>query len=1002
MSNQNRTFSGGRIDRNKPINFMFNGQKYQGFEGDTLASALLANDVHLVGRSFKYHRPRGILTAGSEEPNALIQLGIGARTEPNIRATEIEIYEGLEAASQNCWPSVNFDIGGANNILSRLFPAGFYYKTFKWPPSLWLFYEHFIRKAAGLGESPKAKNPDRYEQRFHYCDVMVVGGGISGLSAALAAARAKCDVLLVDENSYFGGYLSNSEASVNGKKIDDWIRIVREELESYEHVKLLNRTSAMGYYDYNYVTALEKVTNHHQELSKTLPRERYWRIRAKKIILAQGAFERPLVFADNDRPGIMMASAGMKYLCRYGVLPGKSAVLFTNNDHAYLSAFEFVDKGAKVTIIDSRNEASDRVKNRCKELKIKIYFSHSVISTFGQKKINALEIQKTEDEGNKLVGAVKKIDTDLVLMSGGWNPAVQLFSQSRGKLKYDKKINSFIPDIAIQDQRIVGCNNGDFDLSYNLENSFQSGLEAAKELGKDINFENPNFDGKEHFPFVSAQVEPYMIGKKGVTKGSKHFVDFQNDVTAADIFLAQREGYISVEHTKRYTTTGMGTDQGKTSNVNALSLMSHIHKKPVDEIGHTTFRPPFSPQTIGAIAGRSVDSLFDPIRKTSMHKWHEENGAIFEDVGQWKRPYYYPKKGEDIHKAVNRECKSVRKSLGILDASTLGKIDLQGPDTAKFLNMIYTNAWSKLEVGSCRYGLMCNEHGMIFDDGVTSRLGENHYHMTTTTGGAARVMSWLEEFLQTEWLDMQVFCTSVTEQWAVLSISGPNSRNFLSELTDIDLSKESFPFMRFREGKVCGIDARVFRISFTGELAFEINIPARYGSYVWNEFMTHGKKYNITPYGTEAMHVLRAEKGFIIVGQDTDGSVTPFDLNMEWIVSKKKEDFLGKRSFSRSDTSRNDRKKLVGLLVNDKTTVLPEGSHIVEKSKSQPPMKMLGHVSSSYFSPTNGHPIALALLKNGASRMGDEVEIPLMNGKVIKATVTDPIFYDKEGLRNNE
>ena len=1002
MSNQNRTFSGGAIDRNKTINFIFNGKKYKGFQGDTLASALLANDVHLVGRSFKYHRPRGILTAGSEEPNALIQLGIGARTEPNIRATEIELYEGLEAESQNCWPSVDFDIGEANNLLSRLFPAGFYYKTFKWPPSLWLFYEHFIRKAAGLGESPKAKNPDRYEQRFHYCDVMIVGGGVSGLTAALAAARAKCDVLLVDENPYFGGYLSDSSASINGKNISDWIRIVLDELKSYENVKLLKRTSAMGYYDYNYVTALQKVTNHHHELSKTLPRERYWRIRASKIILAQGAFERPLVFADNDRPGIMMASAGKKYLCRYGVLPGKSVVLFTNNDHAYLSAFEFANKGAKVTIIDSRNEASKTVMHKCAELKIEIHPSHSIISTFGQKKVNAIEIQKTEDEGNKLIGSSKKIDVDLLLMSGGWNPAVQLFSQSRGKLKYDHNINSFVPDKIIQDQKVIGCNNGSFDLSSNLENSFQSGIEVARELGKESEIENPNFIGDETISFVSAQVEPYMIGKKGITKGSKHFVDFQNDVTAADIFLAQREGYISVEHTKRYTTTGMGTDQGKTSNVNALALMSHIHKKPVDEIGHTTFRPPFSPQTIGAIAGRSIDNLFDPVRKTSMHKWHEENGAVFEDVGQWKRPYYYPKKGEDIHKAVHRECKSVRKSLGILDASTLGKIDLQGPDTSKFLNMLYTNAWSKLEVGSCRYGLMCNEHGMIFDDGVTSRLGENHYHMTTTTGGAARVMSWLEEFLQTEWLDMQVFCTSVTEQWAVLSISGPNARNFLSDLTDIDLSKESFPFMKFREGKVCGVDARVFRISFTGELAFEINVPARYGDYVWNEFMNHGKKYNITPYGTEAMHVLRAEKGFIIVGQDTDGSVTPYDLNMDWIVSKKKEDFLGKRSFSRADTSRNDRKKLVGLLVNDKTTVLPEGSHVVEKAKSQPPMKMLGHVSSSYYSPTNDHPIALAMLKDGTSRMGDEVEIPLMNGKIIKATVTDPIFYDKEGLRNNE
>ena len=535
----------------------------------------------------------------------------------------------------------------------------------------------------------------------------------------------------------------------------------------------------------------------------------------------------------------------------------------------------------------------------------------------------------------------------------------------------------------------------------NLNESFEAGIAAANELNFN-SVEKVNWTGKEEIEFTHSDVEPYMLGKKKVTKGSKHFIDFQNDVTAADIFLAQREGYISVEHTKRYTTTGMGTDQGKTSNVNALALMSHIHNKPVDEIGHTTFRPPYAPQTIGAIAGRSVDKLFDPERKTSMHEWHVENKAVFEDVGQWKRPYYFPQNKEDIHQAVKRECLAVRNSLGILDASTLGKIDLQGPDAAKFLNMIYTNAWSKLEIGSCRYGLMCNEHGMIFDDGVTSRLGENHYHMTTTTGGAARVMSWLEEFLQTEWLDMKVFCTSVTEQWAVLSISGPNSREFLEDLTNIDLSKENFPFMKFREGEVCGVKARIFRISFTGELSYEVNVPARYGRYVWEKFMEHGKKYNITPYGTETMHVLRAEKGFIIVGQDTDGSVTPSDMNMDWIVSKKKEDFLGKRSFTRPDTVRHDRKKFVGLLVNDKKTILPEGSHIVEKGLKQPPMKMLGHVTSSYYSPTLGYPIALAMLKDGFSKMGEQVVVPLMNGKIIEATVTDTIFYDKEGKRNNE
>ena len=1001
MSNQNRTTYGGKVDRNKPINFTFNGKSYTGYQGDTLASALIANDVHLVGRSFKYHRARGILTAGSEEPNAIVQLGIGARTEPNIRATEIELYEGLEAASQNCWPSVNFDIGAMNNILSRIFPAGFYYKTFKWPPSMWLFYEHFIRKAAGLGQSPTAKNPDRYEQKFFHTDLTIVGAGISGLLAALGAGRSGCKVLLIDENPELGGYLLDYDFSINEKDGKKWIKNITDELNGLSNVTILKRTTAMGYYDYNYLTALEKVTNHHSELSNTLPRERYWRIRSKKVILAQGAFERPLVFADNDRPGIMMASAGQKYLARFGVLPGKSVVLFTNNDHAYMTAYAFVKKGAKVTVIDTRESVNTKITEKCISLNIKIYKSYSIIKTYGDRKVNKIELQKVDKDQGQLIGEIESISTDCILMSGGWNPAVQLFSQSRGKLKYDLKLNTFVPDKLVKDQKIIGSNNGQFNLEENLNESYQAGFMLAKELNFN-SVENIKWTGQEEIGFTHSDVEPYMLGKKKITQGSKHFIDFQNDVTAADIFLAQREGYISVEHTKRYTTTGMGTDQGKTSNVNALALMSHIHNKPVDEIGHTTFRPPYAPQTIGAIAGRSVNKLFDPERKTSIHEWHVGNKAVFEDVGQWKRPYYYPKNKENMHDAVKRECLAVRESLGILDASTLGKIDLQGPDTVKFLNMIYTNAWSQLDIGSCRYGIMCNEHGMIFDDGVTTRIGEHRYHMTTTTGGAARVMSWLEEFLQTEWLDMKVFCTSVTEQWSVLSISGPNSRAFLQDLTDINLSKESFPFMKFREGQVCGIKARVFRISFTGELSYEVNVPARYGKFVWEQFIEHGKKYNITPYGTETMHVLRAEKGFIIVGQDTDGSATPIDMNMDWIVSKKKEDFLGKRSFTRPDTIRPDRKKFVGLLVNDKKTVLPEGSHIVEKALKQPPMKMLGHVTSSYYSPTLGHPIALAMLQDGSNRMGEQVLIPLMSGKVVEATVSDTIFYDKEGMRNNE
>jgi sarcosine oxidase subunit alpha len=1002
MINRNRLFSGGLIDRNILIKFKFNGKPLQGYQGDTLASALLANDIHLVGRSFKYHRPRGILTSGSEEPNALVQLGKGAETEPNARATEIELYDGLEASSQNCWPSVNHDIGALNNLFSRILPAGFYYKTFMWPPSMWMFYEYFIRRAAGLGEAPKEKNPSRYEQKFFYCDVTVVGAGVNGLTAALTAARAGASVLLVDEKPELGGYLLNAKSRINNLDTKKWIKDTVKELMALENVTVLNRTAATGYYDYNYVTALQKITNHLPNSLSKQPRERFWRIRSKEVILAQGAFERPLVFSGNDRPGIMMASSAQTYVNQYGVLPGNAVTLFTNNDHAYSVAVDLISKGAKVIIVDIRSNISEKIRKLCEQNKIETYISHAVIKTDGSKKISSITVQELSEDKQSFVGEAVTIGTDLLLMSGGWNPAVQLFSQSRGKLKYDDQISSFIPDVLVDNQAVIGSNNGDFNLKQSLMSSYEAGLGAAHRTGNKQEVENFINDANEPIEFITAEVVPYVLGSKPVTHGSKHFIDFQNDVTAADIFLAQREGYVSVEHTKRYTTTGMATDQGKTSNVNALALMSHIQQKPVGDVGHTTFRPPYVPQTFGAIAGRNVDQYFDPQRLTAIHEWHIDNGAVFEDVGQWKRPYFYPKKVETMTEAVNRECIAARASVGILDASTLGKIDIQGPDAAKFLNLIYTNAWSKLEIGACRYGLMCNEHGMVFDDGVTTRLGENHYHMTTTTGGAARVMSWLEEFLQTEWLDMKVYCTSVTEQWTVLSICGPNSRKLLASLTEDDISNEELPYMRMKEAKVCGVDARIFRISFTGELSFEINVSARYGRYVWDKVIEAGKKFNITPYGTETMHVLRAEKGFIIVGQDTDGSATPSDLNMDWIVSKKKEDFLGKRSFLRPDTAKNGRKQLVGLLINDKKTVVPEGSHIVEEVSKQPPMKMEGHITSSYFSPTLGHPIAMAMLKNGKARNGDLVKIPLMNGKVVEATVTENVFYDKVGARQND
>ena len=998
MSQPFRLNKEGLINRNKKISFTFNGKKLFGYEGDTIASALIANGIHLVGRSFKYHRPRGFFGAGVEEPNAKLQVEFNGHSEPNVNATEMELVEGLSATSQNCWPSVNFDIGAINNFLKMFFPAGFYYKTFMWPKSFWYkIYEPFIRKAAGLGVASIEKDKERYEHKFEYCDLLVTGSGPSGLASAYAAAKNGAKVILAEDKPRFGGTLLTDDVSIDNLSGKDWAEKIISELKSMPNVTVKNRSQVFGYYDHNMLVMFERVSDHLEKKSKFTPRQRLWYIRAKETILSTGSIERPIVFGNNDTPGIFLSAAAKEYMKVYGVLVGKKPLIFTNNDSAYETALEFKKNNVEPIILDTREEHSSELIDEAKSKGIDIRFSHGVIVANGYKKVKSAKIGKLNKDKNSFE-KIETVDCDCICVSGFWTPSVHLASQSGNKLKYEEKIDAFIPDKKKQHETSVGAANGSFTLEESLKHGFENGSNlSAKITETKTEISIPNVNEKKY-----GAHDKFWCMPLPKNENPKRFVDFQNDVSVSDIEIALREGYRSIEHVKRYTTLGMATDQGRTSNLNGLQLVSNIENKIVPEVGHTTFRPPFTPITIGTIVGREVGMEYMPTRKTPMHEWHEKNNAVFVDAGAWKRPRYYKQGNETLFEASKREAKNVRDNVGICDVTTLGKIDIKGPDAAEFLNRVYTNAWSKLEIGSCRYGLMCNEHGMIFDDGVTSRLGENHYHMTTTTGGAARVMSWLEEFLQTEWLDMKVFCTSVTEQWAVLSISGPNSREFLKDLTNIDLSKENFPFMKFREGEVCGVKARIFRISFTGELSYEVNVPARYGRYVWEKFMEHGKKYNITPYGTETMHVLRAEKGFIIVGQDTDGSVTPSDMNMDWIVSKKKEDFLGKRSFTRPDTVRHDRKKFVGLLVNDKKTILPEGSHIVEKALKQPPMKMLGHVTSSYYSPTLGYPIALAMLKDGFSKMGEQVVVPLMNGKIIEATVTDTIFYDKEGKRNNE
>lgn len=995
MKAEFRLPSGGRVDRSKPLVFEFDGRRYTGFQGDTLASALLANGVMLVGRSFKYHRPRGIMAAGVEEPNALVQLELGAHTEPNTRATSIELYNGLYATSQNRWPNLKYDIGAVNGWLSRLLPAGFYYKTFMWPERMWTVYEYFIRRAAGLGFAPKLADPDRYEHRYDQPEVLVVGGGPAGLAAALAASRAGRRVVLVDENPELGGSLLGDRAVINGKPGAAWVGEIAAELAESERVRVLTRTSLTGYFDYNYLIAAEQVTAHlGPQRNDTKPRQRLWKLRARQVVLATGAIERPLVFADNDRPGVMLASAVRTYQHRYGVLPGSAIVVFTNNCSAYATAIDAAGAGREVYLVDCRKRAGATVATRAREAGVNLIMGSVVAAVRYRRGIESVDVMSLGADGRSVEGSVQTIPCDLVCSSGGWNPAVHLHSQAKGKLHWLEDTHTFAPGETANTMPhdSVGACNGAFSLQQCLAEGWAAGggaVDAAPQAA-------PVAD--------DAALEPMWIVPTDHPVGEglkKHFHDFQNDATAADLLLAQREGFESIEHTKRYTTTGMATDQGKTSNVNAIGIVAESRGVAVPEVGVTAFRPPYTPLSFGAIVGQNRRSLFHMLRKTPMHAWEEGRGAVFEDVGDWKRARYFPRSGEDMEAAVRRECRAVRDGVGLFDASTLGKIDLQGPDTAWLLEMLYTNAWQGLEVGKCRYGLMLNEHGMVFDDGVTTRLAENHYHMTTTTGGAARVMSWIEEWLQTEWPDKKVYATSVTEQWAVMALNGPRSRDLLWKLTEDDISNEALPFMAYKPVTLAGVPARLFRISFTGEQSFEINVPARYGQYAWEALVEAGRALDLVLYGTESMHVMRAEKGFIIVGQDSDGTMTPADLGMDWVVSKKKVDFLGKRSLTRSDTARGGRKQLVGLLTEDPALVLPEGAHVVSEVRDAPPMPMIGHVTSSYFSPNvdGGRSIALAVIEDGFRRKGSTVDLALIDGRAVRAKVVDPVFIDVAGVR---
>ena len=1006
MSQVNRLAKGGRIDRSQALSFTFNGQTYQGFAGDSLAAALLANGVDIVGRSFKYSRPRGIVAAGAEEPNAVLQIGSSEAAQvPNVRATQQALYSGLVASSTNGWPSVNTDLMGIlGKVGGGMMPPGFYYKTFMYPQNLWMTYEKYIRKAAGLGRSPTEVDPDIYDQMNQHCDVLIVGAGPAGLAAALAAGRSGARVILADEQEEFGGSLLDTRETLDGKPAADWVAQAIAELKTLPEVTLLPRATVNGYHDHNFLTIHQRLTDHLGEVAPMgQARQRMHRVRAKRVVLASGAHERPLVYANNDVPGNMLAGAVSTYVRRYGVAPGQELVLSTNNDYAYRVVLDWLDAGRKVVAVaDARSNPRGAWVEEARARGVRILTGSAVVEARGSKRVTGARICAIDTKAHKVTSPGEVVDCDLIVSSGGYSPVVHLASHLGGRPEWREDILGFVPGPGngIQKRIDAGAVNGVFALGDVLANGFEAGAKAAAEAGyKAVSGSLPQAETRQEEPMLALFQVPH---DKSTARAPKQFVDLQNDVTAAGIELATREGFESVEHVKRYTALGFGTDQGKLGNINGLAIAARSMGISIVQMGTTMFRPNYTPVTFGAVAGRHCGELFDAKRYTAMQAWHLKNGAEFEDVGQWKRPWYFPKNGEDLHAAVARECLAVRNSVGILDASTLGKIDIQGPDAREFLNRVYTNAWTKLDVGKARYGLMCKEDGMVFDDGVTACLADNHFVMTTTTGGAARVMEWLEIYHQTEWPELKVYFTSVTDHWATMTLSGPNSRKLLAKVTDIDLDKDAFPFMSWKEGLVGGVPARVFRISFTGELSYEVNVQADYALGVWEQIIEAGKEFDLTPYGTETMHVLRAEKGFIIVGQDTDASVTPDDLNMGWCVGRTKPfSWIGKRGMNRDDCLREDRKQLVGLKPVNPNQVLSEGAQLVFDPKQSIPMQMVGHVTSSYMSAAMGYSFAMAVVKGGLKRMGERVFAPLADGSVIEAEICSSVFYDPKGDRQN-